>query len=250
MEEKAPHEQIFDILFDKDEVTWQSIIQELVKSEQMDPWDINVSLLTQKYIDMIKMLKEHDFRVSGKVLLAAALLLKIKSNRLVGEDIEYLDRLISQEDEQELLFEDDLQPRPVENIPKNLIPRTPQPRKRKVSIYDLMNALERALEVKRRRVLKSIPPLNVEIPKKSRDISEVIKEIYGKIKAWFWDNKDEKLTFSKLTHSGSKQDKISTFIPLLHLTNQRKIDVFQQQHFGDIDISLRKEEMEKEFKSL
>ena len=243
--EKEPHEKIFELLFDKDEITWQSVIQELVKSEEMDPWDINISLLTKKYIDTIKKLKDLDFRVSGKVLLAAAILLKIKSNRLVGEDIEYLDRLISAQDEEDLLsFEENLEPRPEEKIPKNLIPRTPQPRKRKVSIYDLMGALERALEVKRRRVLKSIPPMSVEIPEKKRDISEVIRDIYGRIKAFFWENKKERLTFSKLLPSDSKKDKIYTFIPLLHLTNQRKVDLFQQKHFGEIDIILRETEGE------
>ena len=247
--DKEPHERIFEILFDKDELTWQSIIQELIKTEQMDPWDVNISLLTKKYIETIKKLKELDFRVSGKVLLAAAILLKIKSNKLVGEDIEYLDRLISQEGEEDLVsFEDNLEPRPMEDIPKNLIPRTPQPRKRKVSIYDLMGALERALEVKRRRVLRSIPPINVQIPEKKRDISSVIKEIYGKIKAFFWNNSKSRLTFSKLISSDSREDKIYTFIPLLHLTTQRKIDLFQQQHFGEIDIVLRetKEEVDKE----
>lgn len=247
--EKEPHEKIFEMLFDKDEITWQSLLQELVKSEEMNLWDIDISLLTKKYIDTIKKLKELDFRISGKVLLAAAILLKIKSNKLVGEDIEYLDRLISDQDEEDLLsFEEELQPRSREEMPKNLIPRTPQPRKRKVSIYDLMNALEKALEVKRRRVLKSIPPMNVEIPQKKRDISEVIKEIYGKIKSFFWEHKKERLTFSKLVPSDTKKDKIYTFIPLLHLTNQRKIDLFQQQHFGEIDIILRQtsEEINRE----
>ncbi len=239
-----PHEKIFNMLFKEDEVTWQSVIQELIKTEEMDPWDVNISLLTKKYIETIKKLKELDFRVSGKMLLAAALLLKIKSNKLVGEDIEYLDRLISSEDEEELTFEEELGPRPQEEIPKNLIPRTPQPRKRKVSIHDLMGALERALEVKRRRVLKSIPPMDVEIPEKKRDISDVIKEIYGKIKEFFWSNKKSRLTFSKLVPSDSKEDKIATFVPLLHLTTQRKVDLFQQKHFGEIDVVLKKTDEE------
>ena len=247
---KEPHEQIFELLLDKDEVTWQDIMKDLVKSEQMNLWDINISSLTKKYIETIKKLKELDFRVSGKMLLAAAILLKIKSNKLVGEDIEYLDRLISEQDEEELLdFEEEIRPRQQEEMPTNLIPRTPQPRKRKVSIYDLMGALEKALEVKRRRVLKSIPPMNVEIPKKSRDISDIIKEVYGKIKVFFWEHRKDRLTFSKLIPEGAtKEDKVYTFVPLLHLTNQRKIDLFQQQHFGDIDIILKKtaEEVNKE----
>jgi len=247
--DKELHEQLFNMLFNQDEITWQSIIHELIKREDMDPWDINVSLLTKKYIETIKKLKELDFRVSGKVLLAAAILLKIKSNRLVEEDMEYLDRLISNQDEEELLsFEEELEPRPKEEIPKNLIPRTPQPRKRKVSIYDLMNALERALEVKRRRVFKSIPPMDIRIPEKKRDISDIIKEIYGKIKAFFWENRKSRLTFSKLVPSNSKEDKIYTFVPLLYLTTQRKIDLFQQKHFGEIDVILKQtgEEVDKE----
>ena len=85
-------DRIFQLLFEEDDVTWQTIIYDLVRKEEMDPWDINVSLLTQKYIELIKKLKQTDFRVSGKVLLAAAILLKIKSNRLVGDDILELDR--------------------------------------------------------------------------------------------------------------------------------------------------------------
>ena len=104
------HERIFQILYKEDEVTWQSLLYELVKKEGMNPWDINISLLTKEYIDTIKKLKELDFRISGKVLLAAAILLKMKSNRLLNEDISEFDRLITQEEElvEELDLEDDI----------------------------------------------------------------------------------------------------------------------------------------------
>lgn len=237
-----PHDRIFNILFSKaDEITWQSIIYELVKSEQMDPWDIDVSILTQKYIDMLRTLKEHDFRVSGKVLLAAAILLKMKSNKLVGEDLSELDRLlIGVEDEmEELGFDETSQILKLEDIP-SLTPRTPQPRKRKVSILDLINALEQALEVKRRRLLNSIPPLNFEAPKKKKDITEIIREVYGKIKSFFISALKDKLTFSSLLPSQSKEDKVHTFIPLLHLAQQNKIELVQETPFGEIEILLKK----------
>src|SRR3989338_4148372 len=153
------HEKIFSIIFSKaDEVTWQSIIYGLVKSEQMDPWDIDVSIFAQKYINMLRELKGHDFRVSGKVLLAAAILLKMKSNKLVGDDLSELDRLLIGIDEEmeELGFEETSGQLPKFGEIPSLIPRTPQPRKRKVSIFDLVEALERALEVKKRRLLHSI----------------------------------------------------------------------------------------------
>ena len=73
-------QKIFDMLLQEEEISWRTIIYDLVKTEQMDPWDINITLLTQKYIEVIKEMQEHDLRVSGKILLAAAVLLKMKSS--------------------------------------------------------------------------------------------------------------------------------------------------------------------------
>src|SRR3989338_4232573 len=233
-----PHDRIFNIIFSKaDEITWQSIIYELVKNEQMDPWDIDVSILAQKYIDMLRNLKEHDFRISGKVLLAAAILLKIKSNKLVGEDLSELDKLLIgvEEEMEELGFDETSEITKLDEI-TSLIPKTPQPRKRKVSIFDLVEALERALEVKKRRLLNSIPPLNLEAPKKKKDITEIIREVYMKIKGYFMRAMGDKLTFSKLLPSESREDKVHTFIPLLHLAQQNKIELMQDIPFGEIEV--------------
>ncbi|MAE43362.1 hypothetical protein CMO93_06305 [Candidatus Woesearchaeota archaeon] len=246
------HEKIFEIIYAKDEVTWQRLLYELVKTEQMNPWDIDVSMLTKKYIETIKKFKELDFRVSGKVLLAAAILLKVKSNRLLNEDLSELDRLLTETEED---LSDDLGLEEVvpergdgEKVP--LIPRTPQPRKRKVSIYDLVDALEKALEVKQRRVLNSIPPLSLKVPKKTRDVTEVIKEVYGKIKSFFYNSNKDKVMFSQLVPSKTKEDQVFTFIPLLHLTTQRKINIEQQEHFGEIEIMLNsKKEIDKELRT-
>ena len=237
------HEKLFDVIYSKNEVTWQSLLYELVKTEEMDPWDINISLLAKKYIDTIKKMKDLDLRISGKMLLASAILLKIKSNRLLNEDLSEFDKLLT-ESEDELLAEiEDGEYRPSEEINKvPLIPRTPQPRKRKVSVYDLVGALEKALEVKRRRVLNSIPPMNLEVPKKTRDITEVIRDVYGKIKSLFYRNSNSAVKFSQLVTTNTKEDKVFTFVPLLHLTNQRKIDLEQEEHFGDINIMLNTSE--------
>ena len=234
-----PHEKIFELLYAKDEVTWQSLLYELVKTEQMDPWDINISSLTKKYIDTIKKLKELDFRVSGKVLLAAAILLKIKSNRLLNEDLSEFDRLLADPEElmEDIALEESYQRQDALEKPI-LIPRMPQPRKRKVSIFDLVEALEKALEVKKRRVMNSIPPLHLEAPKKTIDITQVLKNVYGRIISFFSSDNKNKLMFSQLTPSQSKEDRIYTFIPLLHLSNERKIELAQKEHFGEIEIML------------
>lgn len=226
-------DKIFSILFNDDEITWQAMLYDLVKTEEIDPWDVDLSLLSHKYIDMIKKMQQTDLKISGKVLLAAAILLKIKSNRLIGEDLMSFDKMLNPDEEEDGEYEQQTKERPI--VDARLIPRTPQPRKRKVSIYDLVDALKQALEVKKRRNILS--DVKVEIPEKKMDVSEVIRNLYEKICQVFKSNPS--LTFTELIPSAKKEDKIYTFIPLLHLTNQRKIDLEQPQHFGEISIKLK-----------
>jgi segregation and condensation protein A len=238
---EAPSNRIFNLLLKEDELTWQTIIYELVKTEEMDPWDIDVSLIAQKFLQMLKKLKEMDFRISGKIVLASAILLKIKSNRLVKEDLVHLDRLMSStEDPLEVLEElsEDIE-EPAEK-PKDkyqLHPRTPQPRKRKVSVYDLIEALEKALEVENRRKQYVMQETKVVIPEKKKDMSLVIQEVYDKI-CDFFNKKTDNLTFDQLVPSDTKEDKVLTFIPLLHLDTQRKIEMEQERHLAEIYVQL------------
>jgi len=237
-------ETLLNIVVEKDEITWKDIIYDLIKSDRMDPWDIDISKLTKLFIGKLKNLKKFNFKVSGKAVLAAALLLKIKSNRLVGEDMDEFDRLLSSKDINEEEFYDELaaemrDPSMISEEERvTLIPRTPQPRSRKVSVYDLMNALEKALEVKKRRLIRGMPEGNVEIPAMKKDISLSIKEMFKSIMDFFVTG-GKKLTFGKLIEKEeSKEEKIGKFQPLLHLDHQRKIELHQEKPFADIDIEL------------
>jgi segregation and condensation protein A len=239
---------VFNLIFKEDELTWQSIIYELVKKEEMNPWDIDISLLSQRFIDMIKTLKEMDFRISGKIILAAAILLRIKSNRLVGEDLNQLNRLIAMSEATEDDLFDALEDEFSSEITKmsfeegddrfKLIPRTPQPRKRKVSVYDLVEALQKALEVKKRRISFRASESDVIVPDKPRDISKIIFEVYYNIKNYMKKQKQKKMTFSQLVPSNRREDKVYAFVPLLYLDTQRRIDIYQEKHLSEIEFTL------------
>jgi len=225
-------DKFYDMLMQKDEITWQSLIYDLIKSEEMDPWNIDVSKLTQKYIEAVRKLQEMNFFISGKVLLACAILLKIKSNKLIAEEIPYLEELIYPPEEEEYFDEE----RPEYIIP-DLAIKNPQARKRKVGVNDLISALHKALEVNHRRVVRRVAEKNFkmpEIPQRKMDISKMIKNVYDRILSFF--KIKEPVTFSKLIPSESKDDKILTFIPLLHLDHQEKINLEQKEPFGEIDI--------------
>ncbi len=230
-------QRIFDIIMKGDEVTWQSLIQDLVRVENMDPWDIDISKLTQRYIEMLRKMQELDLKISGKVILAAAIMLKLKSTYLVGRDLENFDKLLHPDEyAEDELYDEHPAERPHVNLDEvRLIPRTPQPRKRKVSVYDLVEALKQALDVqsRRRQVLDSI---EIKVPEKKVDITKVIEDLYVNIENLY--KKHGKLTFSQLVPSGKKEDVIAAFIPVLHLSTQQRVELEQMEHFGEINIEL------------
>ncbi len=232
-------QEILDLVLKEEEVGWKTIIFDLVKSEQMDPWDIDISLLTQKYLEVIKKLKEHDLKISGKVLLAAAILLKMKSTHLIDKDISRLDALLNPEEP--LLVDEDQLEMSREKKEKQqftLIPRNPQPRNRKVSVHDLVNALQQALATKK-RMLEKIRPVHFNLPEKKVDIMEVIHDIYHKVVYYTQKEQTEKITFTKLLPPrAGRHEKVYTFLPLLHLENQQKVEMEQEKPFAEINVSI------------
>ena len=58
------HNELYDILMNRDEITWQTLIYDLIKSERMDPWDVDISLLTKRYLETLRLVKEANFLIS------------------------------------------------------------------------------------------------------------------------------------------------------------------------------------------
>ncbi|MDD9952961.1 MAG: segregation/condensation protein A [Candidatus Woesearchaeota archaeon] len=239
---QTTQDRLLDIIVKQDDIGWRSLIFDLVDSNQMDPWDIDVSLLSQKFLDELKKLKELDFRISGKVVLASAVLLKMKADKLQKEEMAALDNLIDAveaEDFEELdLFGEEERP----ELPK-LIPRTPQPRKRKVTVYDLVEALEQALEVEARRPPAVVLPRKIRKinpPKNHVDISVIIKEVFDHVHNHYHIEKQDQgsLKFHHITRSKDPRDLVLAFIPLLHLENALKVEMEQDDHFGEITVHL------------
>ncbi len=246
------HDRVFDIIFKEDDLNWKNVLFDLVRQEGMDPWDINVSTLAEKFLLMLNQLKEMDFRVSGKMVLAASLFLKIKSDQLLSDGIGGLDKLINGPGEfQEDLLEDGFEYEQYDinqflNDQKSIVPRTPQPRERKVSVFDLVDALEAALDIdmKRQRVLSNVKTdEELEAPKQVFDLSVKMEELQNTVTNFFTKKTKTKIFFHDLAPSQSKEDMVFTFLPLLHLENSRILDLMQEEHFGDIEVQIHDQKL-------
>lgn len=236
---KVGQDQIHGLLFGE-QLSWQSIIYDLINTERLDPWDIDLVLLTNKYLDRIHQLEEANLFVSSKVLFAAALLLRIKSEILLNRYIPSLDAIFFGKKEEKKYVQERIELD--ETIPE-LVPRTPLPRFRKVTLQELMEALGKAITTENRRIRKVATLRQQEIetaislPKRNINIKDRINDIYSRIKKIFF-GREEKLAFSELVqkHDG---DAVGTFVPLLHLDYQHKVLLEQEKHLDEIYIWLK-----------
>lgn len=230
--------QIQDLLFNRD-MGWQEIIYDLINTEQLDPWDINITILTEKYLIKIEQLEETDFFVSSKVLLAASFLLRIKSEILLNRYIKSIDDILF--GKKETIYSKLERIELDEQIPE-LIPRSPMPRFKKVTLKELMESLSKAVNTENRRIKKEIVNRHafresgISLPKRKYSLKDKIKVIFSKLTNHFENNKNEtKVSYHTLIGK-EKEEKIFSFGPLLHLEQQHKVWLEQNTHFGDIHI--------------
>jgi len=235
-------EQIHDLLFSR-EIGWQDIIYDLINTEQLDPWDINIVLITDKYMEKLEKLEEADFFISSKVLLAAALLLRIKSELLLTKYMKSIDEILFGRKEEKKYQLERIQLD--EEIP-DLMPRSPIPRFKKVTLQELMEALDKAIITENRRIKKVLITKNalressLSLPRQTYSIKDKIEEIYKKLFSHFDSHKEfKKISFSQFV-GDNKEERIISFNPLLHLENQQKIWMEQKEPFGEIQIWMKK----------
>ncbi len=215
------------------ERAWEYILLDIVESEELDPWDIDITKLTENYTKRIKKMKSLDLRIPARLILAAAILLKMQSDELVmtEEDTEMFEELFYDEELEEEYEEGE--------EPSMLDLRVKRKPVRKVTLGDLVTNLQKALEKKEEKP-PEYEPEEFELKLEEIDISKKIDEIYAKILKSHLD----KIAFSKLIKNRSRGEVIDTLLPLLHLANNRKIDLEQKKFFEELFV-IPKEKEEK-----
>ncbi|MCK9595943.1 segregation/condensation protein A [Candidatus Pacearchaeota archaeon] len=233
-------EQIHDLLFNR-EIGWQEIIYDLINTEQLDPWDINIIILSDKYLDKIKTIEEADFFVSSKVLLAASLLLRIKSEILLNRYVKSIDEILFGKKEQPKYSFERIELD--ETIPE-LIPRSPLPRFKKVTLKELMESLNKAIVTENRRIKKEIVSKNTiressfSLPKRKFSIKDKIAEVYRNLADFFRQEKEmKKIPYNEFIKN--KEEKLISFLPLLYLEDQKKIWLEQAKPLEEIHIWMK-----------
>lgn len=223
-------ENLIKLIIEKE--NWEEVIYQIVSLENLNPWDIDLVKLAETFLKYISNIEELDFRIPAKIVFVAAILLRLKADYLsIFEEEETVEEIA-----QKSPFVDI-------GIDPNLIhlglPMKRMP-KRQISLDELMNALNKALKVKEKRVeRRMIWEQRLEAQITEEDITNRIEKMMGEIEDLMKKMKDEKVTFSQVVKKWKRDEIVSRFIPLLHLEQDQKIETMQEDFFKEIFITKR-----------
>jgi len=205
---------------------WHDIITQIIVEENMDPWDIDIKKLADTFVVYLQKMKDFDFRVPARFILIAAILLRMKCELMMEE-----------EEKEKEIKESEIPALDISKVPQLEPPILRMPT-RKVSLSELVSALNKAIDFKDRkenreiRMKKAVETL-IEPPD---DIEARIIKILNDIKV------RETITFSELVPEKTRRKMVSVFLPLLHLFNRESIDMKQEELFKEIFITFKGEE--------
>lgn len=208
------------------DATWKDILIDLVHKNQLDPWNIDIIYVVDKYIETVKGMETLDLRVPANIILAASILLRLK-----GEMLNF-------EEEQQMLPEVAQMRAPV--TVDNLTFRLRLPPKRRVALTELLFALEEAMKLKEVRESRmKEETLSIPVKFSPANIEEEMESIYSLIEK----NADSSnmITFSQTKDLFGKDEfLVGLFVPLLFLYQNNRIELIQEKFFGEIIIALNK----------
>ena len=239
------------------EVDGIEILVNLAKQGKIDPWNINIVDVTDKYLMHLFQSKAQNLRLTGRTLLFAAILLKLKSNVLEGIDI--MDFEPQHEDNFDYSDDDQLDYSTDDYIPTNNVISIDEVLQRRTSVrlnhnrvvtlrdlirqlefyeqLDKKQSLKNAHERAKRRV-QSYARLSVEdIINLPHD--EYIENGIQRLKANLEEilNRQDKIELNELTLLG--MDRISAYISLLFLTAESDYDLEQDEFYSDLYVVKR-----------
>ena len=234
------------------EVDGIEILVNMAKQGKIDPWNVDIVEVTDKYLAHLFQSKARNLKLTGRTLLFAAILLKLKSNVLEGIDImdfepqHEMDEL-NYDDDSELDYGEDYIPtNNVISIDEVLQRRTSVRlnHNRVVTLRDLIRQLEfyemldkkqslkNAHERAKRRVQNYARLSPEDIVNLAHD--EYIENGVQRLRANLEEilNRQDRIELTELTLLG--MDRISAYVSLLFLTVDSDYDLVQDEFYSDL----------------
>ncbi|OGW85440.1 MAG: hypothetical protein A3C35_01075 [Omnitrophica bacterium RIFCSPHIGHO2_02_FULL_46_11] len=222
------------------------LLLDLIKKNEMDIYNIEISVITKQYLEYLKQMKQFDLEVAGEFLVMAATLVYIKSKMLLpateeeideeGEDprAELVRKLLEYQAFREAakglgLLEDErgrIFTRQVSDYYlSSLSPEDIEIDTFSANLYDLLNAFQSVLRGISKEQFHEVFEEVISIEQKIEELKRLLSE-RGTVR--FYELFSQRVT---------KNEVIATFLALLEVIRSKFAQVAQEKHFGEILIS-------------
>jgi len=219
------------------------LLLHLINKNELDITNIPIALITEQYLEYLKLMKILNLDVAGEYLLMASTLLHIKSRMLLpgsaeeeeeeGEDprAELMRRLLEYQKYKEAAVE--LEGRPmldrdvfIRSSPVDTEDRSEEERI-EVSLFELLEAFRQMLE-------KAKPEVFHEVILDRLTVEEKLQEILSLLQ-----REKRSMAFHLLfSDQTSRRVIVITFLAILELVKMKRVRIFQMAPFETIRLSL------------
>jgi segregation and condensation protein A len=199
------------------------VLTDILELQKISPWELDLAELVNGFIGRLLTAEYIDFRICGRALLSAAILLRLKTEYLLefGREEEEIIRVIEED-----IFLPPIRPPFRRNI-------------RPTSSAEFLEALRELVfppkKYSRRRVKSEISPALIpQLDISHVELTKSMKQIYSQLCEASRDQNP--ISFFEFAKGMSHVDVVRFFLSLLYLLSDGKIRIIQEQEFGDIQI--------------
>lgn len=233
------------------------ILVSMAKTGKVNPWNIDIVDITDKYLAQLFQMKSQNLRLTGRTLLFAAILLKLKSNVLENIDINEFEGVNEGSEFDELELNDDFEAdysqeyntSNVVSIDEVLQRRTSVRlnRNRVVTLKDLIRHLEFYEMIDRKQALKNaherakrrvrsyanLSPDDIINLAHEEYIEDSVQKLKENLEQIF--KKEKKIELNELTLLG--MDRVTAYIALLFLSAESNYELVQEEFYSDLYVT-------------
>jgi segregation and condensation protein A len=218
------------------------LLLHLIKKNKLNIADIPIALITEQYLDYLKLMKVLNLDIAGEYLLMAATLLHIKSRMLLpvssegeGDEeesdprAELVRRLLEYQKYKEAALELEKRPLLDRDVFARSVPlemEAPEEEKLEVGLFELLEAFRQILERAKTEAFHEVALEPITLERKVQEILSLLQQ-----------EKRSMAFHSFFPEEASRRVIVVTFLAILELVKMKAIRIFQAAPFETIRIS-------------
>ena len=199
------------------------VLTDILELQKISPWELDLAELVNGFIGRLLTAEYIDFRIAGRALLSAAILLRLKT--------EYLLEFGREEEEFIRVIEEDIFLPPIRPPFRKTI--------RPTSATEFLEALRELVfppkkYSRKRHKIDFAPPVIPQLDVSHVELTKSMRRVYSQLADA--SQKENPLSLFTFVQGMSHGEIVRVFLSLLYLIGEGKITITQEKQFGDIMI--------------